>query len=200
MVRLVDRLAAVLAILSGLLVLLLALFIGFDVIARRFLGFSLQGSDELGGYVLAIVGSLGLAYVQAERGFTRIDLALPYYPAPIRRALHVLAYLTLAGFAVFMAWYALGEFQETWRFDSRASTPLQTPLWIPQGLWLAGMIIFAVSAVSHAVLAARYAVSAPGTLEHVFGGRTIEDEFEEFKSTYEITEELAACPPPPQRK
>lgn len=196
MVRLVDRLSAALAILSGLLVLLLALFIGFDVIARRFLGFSLQGSDELGGYVLAIVGSLGLAYVQAERGFTRIDLALPYYPQAVRRVLHVLAYLTLAGFALFMAWYALGEFQETWRFDSRASTPLQTPLWIPQGLWLAGVVIFAVSAVGHAVLAARYAIAAPDKLEEVYGARSIADELEEFKSSHEITEELATGPPP----
>lgn len=200
MTRLVDRLSAVLAVVSGLLVLLLAVFIGLDVVARRFLGFSLQGSDELGGYVLAIVGSLGLAYVQAERGFTRIDLALPYYPAAMRRALHVLAYLTLAGFAVFMAWYALGEFQETWLFDSRAATPLQTPLWIPQGIWLAGMIIFAVSAVGHAAIAVHYAVAAPATLDEVYGARTIEEELEEFKSSHEITREFGAGPPPGGRE
>jgi TRAP-type C4-dicarboxylate transport system permease small subunit len=183
MTRFVDRLSAVLAVFSGLLVLVLALFIGFDVIARRFFGFSLQGSDEFGGYVLAIVGSLGLAYVQAERGFTRIDLALPYFPAPVRRALHVLAYLTLAGFAVFMAWYALVEFRETWLFESRAATPLQTPLWIPQGLWLAGVLIFALSAVGHAVLAARYAVREPATLDRQYGARTIEDELDEFRAS-----------------
>ena len=200
MTRLVDRLSAGLAVVSGLLVLLLALFIGFDVVARRFFGFSLQGSDELGGYVLAIVGSLGLAYVQAERGVTRIDLALPYYPAAMRRVLHVLAYVTLAGFAVFMAWYALSEFRETWLFDSRAATPLQTPLWIPQGLWLAGMIMFAVSTVGHAALAVHYAVAAPATLEAVYGARTIEKELEEFKSSHEITEELGVGSAPRGRE
>lgn len=195
MTRFLDRLAAVLAVFSGLLVLLLALFIGFDVIARRFFGFSLQGSDEYGGYVLAIVGSLGLAYVQAERGFTRIDLALPYFPRPVRRVLHVLAYVTLAGFAVFMAWYALAEFHETWLFQSRAATPLQTPLWIPQGLWLAGMIMFAMSAVGHAVLATRYAIREPATLERLYGARTIEEELDEFRSSHEPTQRLADAPP-----
>ncbi len=182
--RQVDRLSALLALLAGTLVLFLAVFIGVDVIARRFFAFSLQGSDELGGYVLALVGALGFAYVQAERGFTRIDLILPYFPAAVRRCLHVLAYLTLAAFAVFMAWYAFVEYRETWAFDSRANTPLQTPLWIPQGLWLAGMVIFALSAVGHAILALRLAMGAPDRLERQYGARTVADELEEFQAAH----------------
>lgn len=190
--RQVDRLSALLALLAGMLVLLLALFIGVDVIARRFFAFSLRGSDELGGYVLALVGALGFAYVQTERGFTRIDLVLPWFPAGVRRGLHVLAYLTLAGFALFMAWYALVEYQETWAFDSRANTPLQTPLWIPQGLWLLGMGIFALSAVGHAILALRLAMGDPERLERQYGARTVADELEEFQA--------ARCADPPSAR
>jgi len=184
MVRLIDRISSALALFSGLMVLALALFIGIDVIARRFFAFSLQGSDELGGYVLALVGALGFAYVQAERGFTRIDLALPYYPAVVRRWLHVLAYLTLAGFALFMTWYAWTEFEETWAFDSRAATPLQTPLWIPQGLWLAGMVLFALSATGHALVAIRHAVIAPDLLDRHYGARSVQDELEEYRTSH----------------
>jgi TRAP-type C4-dicarboxylate transport system permease small subunit len=190
MIRFIDRLSAGLALFAGTLVLLLAFFICVDVVARRFFGFSMQGSDELGGYVLALVGALGFAYVLAERGFTRIDLALPYMPVPVQRLLHVLAYLTLAAFALFMAWYAVAEFKETWLFDSRAATPLQTPLWVPQGLWLAGILIFASSATLHALRAIHHLLMAPESLDRRYGARTVADELEEYQS------QRRTAPPP----
>ena len=94
---LIDRLAAALAFVCGVGLLLLALLITWDIVARKAFGLSVQGTDELGGYVLALIGSLGMAHVLLRREFTRIDLVLPYLPARLRQVLHVAAYVALAG-------------------------------------------------------------------------------------------------------
>ncbi len=41
--------------------------------------------------------------------------------------------VTLALLAAVSAWYGYTVLDESLLFDSRAATPLQTPMWIPQG-------------------------------------------------------------------
>lgn len=182
LLALIDRLAFALAFLCGVGVLLLALLITWDIVARKVFGFSVQGTDELGGYVLALIGSLGMAHVLSRREFTRIDLAFPYLPARLRRVLHAAAYVALAGVAMFFAHRALLTLEETLQFDSVANTPLQTPLWIPQGLWAAGMVLFALAAVLHAIRALALLVLQPGQVEAEYGCTSTKDEVDAFLS------------------
>lgn len=182
LLTLTDRLAAALAFVCGVGVFVLALLITWDIVARKAFGFSVQGTDELGGYVLALIGSLGMAHVLLRREFTRIDLALPYLPARLRQVLHVAAYVALAGTVVFFAYRAVLTLQETLLFDSVANTPLQTPLWIPQGLWAAGMVLFAAAAVLHAVRAVLLLARAPDRVETEYGCASTQDEVESFLS------------------
>lgn len=179
--RACDILATAFALLAGLAALALALMIGFDVLARRLLGFSVQGTDELGGYTLALIGSLGLAYALMRRRHTRIDLLLPWLPARLARALDALALASLAAFAAFMADHARLAFEETWEFDSLANTPLQTPLWIPQGFWMIGTIAFALCALAQAAHAAWLFFAAPDRLGALYGPLTTRDELAEFR-------------------
>jgi TRAP-type C4-dicarboxylate transport system permease small subunit len=179
--RLLDWLASGFALLAGIAVFILALMIGFDVLARRFAGFSVQGTDELGGYTLALIGSLGLAYALVRRRHTRIDILLPHMPRRLARVLDALAVATLAGFAVFMADHAWVAFDETWTFDSLASTPLQTPLWIPQAFWMLGTAAFAVCALAQALHAAWLLVTAPDRIAAFYGPLTTQEELEEFQ-------------------
>jgi len=64
-------------------------------------------------------------------------------PARLRPAFHAFAVVSLAAFGVFMAWRATVTLLETIEYQSVASTPLQTPLWIPQLVWNVGLIFFA---------------------------------------------------------
>lgn len=182
-----DRLSVALAFVAGVAVFLLAFLIVVDVVARRLFQFSLQGTDELGGYVLAMVGSLGLAYVLSRRGFTRIDVLFRFFPFRLAAILHVLAYCSLAGLAIFFASQAIREFEETLLFDAHANTPLQTPLWIPQGMWVAGMSFFAVTAIIHALRSIAFLLADPGRLETEYGFSTVEQEVEEFQRQREST-------------
>ena len=175
-----DRVATFLAFLAGASVLVLSLLITVDVIARKVFGVSLQGTDEIGGYVLAMVGSLGMVHVLNRRGFTRIDLLFKYLPVPVQRGLHVAAYLALAGMVVFFAQHALRTLEETLLFDSRSMTPLQTPMWIPQGLWSFGMVFFAVMAVLHALRACLLVLIDPAGIDRDYGATQLEEEVEEY--------------------
>lgn len=132
------------ALAGGYLLLGFALMVGVEVICRKFLGFSLQGVDEMGGYVLAITTAFALSYALLRGAHTRMDLVLTRLPAQAQAVLNTLAAAATTAFAVFMAWRALATLLESIAYQSRASTPLQTPLWLPQSIWLAGLVTFAL--------------------------------------------------------
>lgn len=151
---LMEKAVSAVAIACGWALLGLCFLTGYDIIARRLLGHSVQGVDEIGGYVLAITAAVGFAAALLHRLHTRIDLFLGLLPPGLRATVNTIAAIALAGFAVFMSEKAVGTLLETLEFGAHASTPLQTPLWIPQSLWLGGIILFAAIAcitAAHAV-------------------------------------------------
>ncbi len=137
----------------GYLLLLLSLLVGIEVTSRKLFGFSLQGADELGGYVLAIQGAVGFSYALICRAHTRIDVFLTQMPKAVQTVLNLVAMLSITAFAAFMAWRAASAFAETLEYRSIANSPLATPLWIPQSIWLAGLLIFAVISAAMSVWA-----------------------------------------------
>jgi TRAP-type C4-dicarboxylate transport system permease small subunit len=176
-----NGLSTVLALLAGAAVVLLSLLIVFDIAARSFFHFSLQGTDELGGYTLALIGSLGLSHTLLQRGHPRIDIALRHFPLRLRAVLHVLAYAAMSGFAIFMLTHAITEFGETLKFGTVTNTPLQTPLWMPQSLWIAGIGVFAATAVICTIHAAWLLLAGrPQALEVAYGPPSVEDEVQDY--------------------
>jgi len=177
---LAEKMAVLLALCAGGAVALLAVLIFIDIIGRDFLGVSVQGTDEIGGYVLAFVGSLGMALTLLRRGHPRIDLFFRFFPRLAGDVLHVLAQVTIAGLAVFMTWHAWSELQTTLRFGAITNTPLQTPLWVPQAIWVFGTAFFGITACltsAHALyLLARHRPS----VARVYGPVTVEEEVNQY--------------------
>lgn len=178
--RLLDGVARVLALIAGASVILLSLLIVYDITARSFFSHSLEGTDELGGYTLALIGSLGLSYTLIRRGHPRIDLAFRFFPARMRAGLHVLALAAIAGFALFMTDHAIGDFRETLTFGTVTNTPLQTPLWVPQAIWVFGTGFFALTASVLTVHAALLFVHQPARVEKLYGPITVDEEVGEY--------------------
>lgn len=177
------RLAATaFALAAGLCVVILSLLIVFDIVARSAFRFSLQGTDELGGYALALVGSLGLTHTLLKRGHPRIDVVLRLLPAPLRRTLHVVAYAMLAVFALFMLRHAFNEFSETIAYGTVTNTPLQTPLWVPQLGWIVGLVLFAAATVSCTLHAAWLLLREPTRVEEFYGTLSVDEEVQDYVS------------------
>ena len=137
-----------LSIIGGYVLLGLSFLIVFEVIARKLFNFSLQGVDEIGGYVVATTGTFGFAYALIERTHTRIDIVLDHVPSQLRNLLNVLAYGLVAAASVFMLRYAYEALNESILFGSLSPTPLQTIMWIPQSLWVAGLVWFSITALA----------------------------------------------------
>jgi TRAP-type C4-dicarboxylate transport system permease small subunit len=133
--RLLERSIDVLVLAVGWWLILLSVATCVEMVSRKLFAFSLQGVDEVGGYTLAIAGAIGFSYTLITRGHTRIDFLVGKLPERARSVLNMLAMVTLAGMAVFAVsrgWVVLSESIE---FQSHSTTPLQTPMWLPQSMW-----------------------------------------------------------------
>ena len=77
----------------------------------------------------------------------------------------------------YMGWYTLDE---SLTFGSVSSSPLQVPLWIPQSLWMTGLIIlaYALWTAFRGVLALRIGLKEA---EDVLAPPTISEEIEEVR-------------------
>jgi TRAP-type C4-dicarboxylate transport system permease small subunit len=167
------------AVASGYCLLGLSFLVGFEVISRKLFDFSLQGVDEIGGYVLAVVVAFGLSYTLIHRAHTRIDVILGWLPKSFQPVLHFTAFASLAGFAVFMAWRAMVTLGESIEYESIATTPLETPLWIPQSIWVLGLVIFAILSAALALHAGYLLFRCPAAVLDYYGPRTVKDEIKE---------------------
>ncbi len=169
----------VMVLAAGWWLLALSVMSCVEMVTRKLFAFSLQGIDEVGGYTLAVVGAIGFSYTLITRGHTRIDFLLGKLPAAPKAWLNGLAMVSLAAMAVFAlerAWVVLAESIE---FESRATTPLQTPMWIPQGLWFLAWALFTLLCV---VLAAHCAWlllrGRAAEANTAYGPQTLEEEIE----------------------
>ena len=137
---------AVVALAVGVLLAVTALFILADITLRQF-GRSLGGSDEIAGYVMAITASWGLGYALVELAHVRIDLVHRRLPGAGRALFDVIAIAALALTVALVAFQCWPVLEKSLERGSRANTPLETPLWIPQSLWFGGWIWFATTAL-----------------------------------------------------
>ena len=150
-----------------------------EMLGRKLLGFSLQGIDEIGAYTYAIVGSIGFAHALISRSHTRVDFLLSRFPLRMRSALNLLAMLTLTAFAAISLWRGLNVVLESIDLGATASTPLATPMWIPQSIWLAGYVLFAAVAGWAAWDASRLWLRGNhAELNDRFGPQSLEEEIE----------------------
>ena len=165
---------------GGTLTLASVLIICFDVFIRKVFGVSIGGSDELSGYAFAISTSWSLAFVVLHRGNVRVDVLYLMLPVRLSALLDWISLVALGVFLVFLTYYASFVAETSWVHSSTANTPLATPLWIPQGLWVLGLLWMCVVLTLMLIRASVALVT--GDIEVVktlCGVRTSEEEAEE---------------------
>ncbi len=166
------------SILCGWWLLAYCFLVVVDIVGRARFGLSLQGTDEIGGYTLAVMSAFGFAQTLLTRRHTRIELVVQRLPRMPAAALNLLAAVVIAGVAVFMLERGWSVLDESIEFMAVSNSPLQIPLWIPQGLWVVGLGLFAGVAVALAVQAVAM-LRDPARINRLYGPPTIEEEIEE---------------------
>ncbi len=174
----VDRVARAAVILGGVAILLSAFMITADVIMRRVLGLSTWGADELSYYALAIASSWAFAHAMLVKAHIRIDMVTSRLRWPLRSACNIIALLAMGFLALFACYAILQEVERAWSRGTTSITRLETPLWIPQGLWLAGFVFFALTVffLLLRVLVALLVERSHETAEHYGGTSTMQEE------------------------
>ncbi len=177
-----SRVETVLATIFGVIFLGLAAVVTTETAARKLFNVSLQGADELGGYALAIGSTIAFSLALIGRNHIRVDVFHEKFPARAQALLNWISIVSLAAFAVFIAWVAFKVLGDTLAYRSTAQTPWATPLIIPQGVWYAGLVIFALVACGFALRATRL----------LFGGdiAALNADFHPKSAKEELKEEL----------
>jgi TRAP-type C4-dicarboxylate transport system permease small subunit len=165
---------------GGALILASVLLISFDVLARKFFGFTTGGADELSSYAFAISTAWSLAFATLQRANVRVDVLYQYFPVRVSALLDWIALVALGVFMVYLSYYAMDMVEMSWDSNSAANTPLATPLWIPQGLWWLGLVWMCIT-IALMLVRASFAL-VTGDIEmvkEICGVRSSQEEAEE---------------------
>lgn len=165
---------------GGALILLSAILIGVDVTVRKFFAVSVGGADELAGYALAIGTSWALAAALLDRAHIRIDSLYMLLPPPLRVVLDLLGLGLFIFFFALVGWHGIGVLQQSWVSGSRSQSELETPLILPQAIWLVGLGTFvAIGMILFLAAIARLLAGDRLGAGRLVGTRSAQEEVEE---------------------
>ncbi|MCV2866303.1 TRAP transporter small permease subunit [Albidovulum sediminicola] len=175
-----ERISRIAVWIGGLMIVLTAGLITAEVLLRKIANISTGGADELSGYALAVGSSWSMGFALLRRAHVRVDALYGQFSATPRAWLDCLAILAMTGFALVLTWFCAGVLQESITLGARSTTTLSIPLWLPQGLWITGFLIFSALGLIlsfHAVLA--LLAGKAERVRHLVGSRTAEEELSE---------------------
>lgn len=128
--------------LGGGALILVSCLVTLEVVLREIFLIGLSAATEISAYVLAVSTAWGYAYTLLERNHVRVDALIRLLPPRLLVWMDLLAMLALAWFSGTLLWRGWGVVGMSLETGARAMTPLSTPLWIPQGLWIFGIAFF----------------------------------------------------------
>ncbi|MFV0334028.1 MAG: TRAP transporter small permease subunit [Tropicimonas sp.] len=140
--RIVQGISLIMARLGGGALLAAALLVAVEVVLRKTRIAVFSAGTELSSYALAVAAAWALAYVVFERAHVKVDVVTQRLPEGPRAFLNVLALISLALVGGILSLGAYGTFATSLALGSTSNTTLAVPLFIPQGLWLIGLIWF----------------------------------------------------------
>jgi TRAP-type C4-dicarboxylate transport system permease small subunit len=178
-----EHIEAALGTLFGAIFLVLSVVVSVETISRKLFNFSLQGADELGGYALAVGSTIAFSLALLGRAHIRVDVFHELLPRRLQAWLNWFSIFSLAAFGVFIAWVAFKVIADTLHYGSTAQTPWATPLIWPQGVWYAGLVVFAL--VASALAARATWLLARGRID------TLNTDFHPKSAKEELKEELS---------
>jgi len=137
------------ACLAGTCVVMLAQVVGREA------GVLLRGADEITAWLCAGAAFLALAHTFRRGELVRMGLFIERLGGRSRHAAEVLALSIAAVFVGFMVWSVVRFVYESWKFHEVAQGMLKVPIWIPQLVFVFGVIVFFVAVVDELVAVLR---------------------------------------------
>jgi len=168
--------------------MLSAIMVTIDVLSRKYLNVTMSGSDEITGYVFAGATTWAYAYCLLHRSNIRIDALYNLLPISLRAISDVVGLIALLVFMGFFTEKAVTVFTDSWENNSVSVTTLITPLWIPQIVWLIGLIFFNITLIFLIVYTVlSFIIGGPAAVQKLAGTRSVQEEVvDETKGIKEV--------------
>ena len=175
--RRLERLSRLMGCAAGWVFVACAFFVTFDVISRKFAGFSTRSTTEITGYMLAFGLTWGMAHALATRSHIRVDMLVSRMPLRLRAYMHTMALVFLVAMLFFFLWRGWAVVFESWEFGARDTSALSIPLIVPQSLWAVGItVFFALAVVLLLEVVVSMARGRADAVDRLLGSRTLAEE------------------------
>ena len=116
----------------------------YEIVLRTFFDSSTFVLDEFVGYGVAAVTFLALGFSLEEGSLIRVNMLLSVTRGKVRRTLEVFSAGTTLALICYITWYFLFSVKRNFIRGTTSESIAEVPLWIPEGLVLLGLAIFAV--------------------------------------------------------
>ncbi|MBN8189187.1 TRAP transporter small permease subunit [Salipiger thiooxidans] len=149
-----NAVSTAMAWISGLLFLLLALYMTADVTSRSLGGPFTGVADQFASFTLALGGTWALARALSDGSHVRIDLFLPLYGRRLRGLAYTWSMLMTVVFAAVLtqqAWILVGKSAARKALVPQSLVDL--PLAVPQALSAVGYTMFTVQSAVMTIVA-----------------------------------------------
>ncbi len=166
--------------IGGGALMLSAIMVTLDVLARKIFSVTISGSDEISGYVFAAGTTWAYSYCLLTRSNIRIDAFYNLLGLRSKSVLDLVGLLLLLYYIFLLTSNAWGMFMENIKFNSSAQTTLATPLWIPQVFWISGLGFFLLCLIFLSVYG--FVALFRGdwtTINKIAGVKSVEEEIDE---------------------
>lgn len=147
--RSVERLSWAAGVLSAALLIGMVLHILYEIVLRSFFDSSTFVLDEFVGYGVAAMTFLSLGYALNEGSLIRVNILLARTRGRPRIGLEIFSVAVTLAMTVFIASYFWRSVARNWTREAVSESIAEIPLWIPEGLVLAGMVLFAIQLAAY---------------------------------------------------
>ncbi len=163
--------------ISGIFIIIISIYITIDVLLRKIFSISIEGTVEISGYVMAIVSVWSFSHAFLRKAHIRIDIFYMKAPLSMQIVLDILSLFVLVLFVAPLTYYSGQSLYTSILRMSLANTPLHISLWIPQSLWVAGLIFFLITIVFTILGILTYLVNKDMLSAHrLYGSSNVIDE------------------------
>lgn len=116
-----------------------------DALARAVTGTAfglvIPSYSDFAGFFLAGASFLALAHTLRHGGHIRVSLLLGRFRPAARRRIELLCLLVALGLTLNFAWHTLLLVGESWQYNDLSPGMIAVPLWIPQSVMAAGLLV-----------------------------------------------------------
>ena len=125
--------------IAGAFMIATAFMIGAEIILRKLGSGLISGASEVGGYMLAICTVWAFSFTLLSGSNIRFDILYVRCGPRTRAVMDLLALISMGIFIYTVTFHGYAVLATSIGFDTRSTSGLSIPIWIPQSLWFAGL-------------------------------------------------------------